>query len=105
MLTEAVTNILPLVSDNGHPPSFNLAQFSVRHVDLEGQLRHPDSQMQLSRKVQVGEVDGQRLATAHFFTVHQHLVTAGGHLQSATGRKVRGVITRTRKCEAMSHFL
>lgn len=73
--------ISPLVSDNWYPPAFNLAQFSVRHVDLEGQLRHPDGEMQLSRQVQIGEVDDQRLATVHFFTIYQHLVTAGGHLQ------------------------
>lgn len=83
MLTVKPITISPLVSDNRHPPPFHLAQFRVRHVDLEGQLRHPHGQMQLSRKVQVGEVDDQRLTAVHFFTVDQHLVTPGGHLQRA----------------------
>lgn len=90
MLTVKALASSPLVSDNGHPPPLHLAQLSVRHVDLEGQLRHPHGQVQLSRQVQVGEVDDQRLTPVHFFTVDQHLVTPGGHLQRAKDEMGRG---------------
>lgn len=79
----------PLVGDDRHPPSFDLAQFGVRHVDLQGQLWHPDGELQLGGQVQVGEVDHQRLLAAHLFAVHQNLVTVWGNLEEG-GRKRGG---------------
>lgn len=52
--------------------------------------------MQLSRQVQVGEADDQRLAPVHFFAIYQHLVTPGGHLQRAKGEIRESVMTGTR---------
>ena len=47
-----------------------------------GSFGNPDVELQLSRQVQVGEVHRQRLAAAHFFTVHQDLVAARRHLRN-----------------------
>lgn len=77
----------PPVGDDWHPPSFDLAKFRVRHVDLQGQLRHPDGELQLSRQVQVGEVDHQRLPAAHLFAVHQNLVAVWGDLEEGRRRR------------------
>lgn len=76
------TDELPFVSDNWDPPAFDLAQLSIRHIDLQREFGNPDGELQLSRQVQVGEVDCQGLPTTHFFTVHQDLVAVWGHLRS-----------------------
>lgn len=79
---------LPLVGGDGHPPAFDLAQLRIRHVYLQGKLGHPDSEQQLSRQVEVGEVDCQGLPAVHFLTVYPHLVTVCGNLKGQEGKEV-----------------
>lgn len=64
----------------GHPPPFDLAQFHVRHLYLEGQSGNPHVELQLSTQVAICEVHHHPHFALHLLAIDEDIVTPVRHL-------------------------
>lgn len=81
----------PSVGQDGNPPAFDEAQVAVGELHLEGQLGHPDGQLQRRAQVLVAEDHPGAHGPPRLLPVDEHVVAVHGHLERiGGGSEVRG---------------
>lgn len=78
----------PFVGNNRDSPAFDLAEFSVRNVDLEGQAWHPHGDLQGSTQVLIGEVHQSVHLAFHLLAVDKNIVTPVRNLRGEGGEVI-----------------
>lgn len=76
------SSTVPLIGGRcWHPPPFDLAQFRIRNLDLEGQPGNPHVELQLSAQVAIGEVHHHSHFALHLLAIDEDIVTPVRHLR------------------------
>lgn len=79
----------PSVRQNGDPPAFDEAQSVVGELHLQGELGHPDGELQRRTQVLVAEDDSGVHGAPRLLAVDEHVVAIHGDLEEITVSRQR----------------
>lgn len=71
---------LPSVGQDGHPPAFDEAEVAVGELHLQGELGHPDGELQRRAQVLVAEDDPGAHGAPRLLPVDEDVIAIHGHL-------------------------
>lgn len=72
--------LLPSVGQDGHPPALDEAQVAVGELHLQGELGHPDGELQRRAQVLVAEDDPGAHGAPRLLPVDEDVIAIHGHL-------------------------
>lgn len=78
--TDTAVVFLPSVGQDGHPPAFDEAQVAVGELHLQGELGHPDGELQRCAQVLVAEDDPGAHGAPRLLPVDEDVIAIHGHL-------------------------
>lgn len=87
MWTSLASGVLPSVGQDGHPPALDEAQVAVRQLHLQGELGHPDGELQRRAQMLVAEDDPGAHGAPRLLAIDEDVITIHGHLEQS---RVRG---------------